>query len=70
MINRSNKGVTLFELVIVMVIIVITAVLMVPNIGVWAALLSLEECSEGHCFDIEDGSNESIFNENGLSSFV
>ena len=35
MINPSNRGVTLFELVIVMVIIVITAVLMVPNIGAW-----------------------------------
>jgi len=34
MINR-NKGITLVELVIVMVIIAIGAVLMVPNIGAW-----------------------------------
>lgn len=35
MIKRSSKGVTLIELVIVMVIIAIGAVLMVPNIGAW-----------------------------------
>ena len=35
MINRSNKGVTLTELIIVMVIIAIAALLMAPNIGAW-----------------------------------
>ncbi len=33
--NKNQKGITLIELVVVMVIIAIGAVLLVPNIGTW-----------------------------------
>ena len=59
----NKKGVTLIELIVVMVIIAIGAILLVPNIGAWLPNYRLKKCNQRYCFNHEDSTNEGSFHK-------